>query len=105
MKTVISSTGDNPKAVFDLRFGRAAWFCLYDEESKKVSFFENEFKDAAQGAGSKVVEMLVGMGVTRAISGDFGPKAKDLLERFKVQMVILPDENKTVQDIINQLKQ
>ena len=104
MKTIISSSGGKLNSEFDLRFGRAAWFCLFDEESKKVEFFKNEFKDAAQGAGGKVVEKAVGLGVTKAISGDFGPKAKDLLERFKVQMVILPDEGLTIQDIINKLK-
>ena len=103
MKTIISSSGNSMKSEFDLRFGRAAWFCLYDEESKKTEFFENEYKDAAQGAGGKVVEMVVGLGVNKAISGDFGPKAKDLLERFKIQMVILPDEGQTIQDIINKL--
>ena len=28
MKTMISSEGNSPKSTFDLRFGRAGWFCL-----------------------------------------------------------------------------
>ena len=104
MKTIISSTGNSLKADFDLRFGRAAWFCLFDEESKLTEFYENEFKDAAQGAGGKVVEKIMGLGVTKVISGDFGPKAKDLLEKFDIQMVILPDEEQQIEDIINKLK-
>ena len=104
MKTLISSSGNKLESGFDLRFGRAAWFCLYDEESGETTFFENEFKDSHQGAGGKVVEKAVSLGVGKAISGDFGPKAKDLMDKFKVQMVILPDNNQTIQDIINQLK-
>jgi len=104
MKTIISSTGSQLDSPFDLRFGRAGWFCLYDEETGETTFFENEFKDDFQGAGGKAVEKVVELGVEKVISGDFGPKARDLLERFQVQMVIFPDEGYTVEDIISKLK-
>lgn len=104
MKTLISSEGNSLKSSFDLRFGRASWFCLVNEESGETLFFENEYKDESQGAGGKVVEKAIDLGVSKVISGDFGPKAKDLLEKFKVQMVILPDEDRRIEDIINQLK-
>jgi len=104
MKTLISSDGNNLKSTFDLRFGRASWFCLFDEENRETLFYENTFKDANHGAGGKVVEKAIELGVTKVISGDFGPKAKDLLEKFKIQMVILSDNNKSIDDIISQLK-
>lgn len=105
MKTIISSSGNKLSSSFDLRFGRAAWFCLFDEESGKTSFFENEFKDEAQGAGGKVVEVVVSLGVTKVISGDFGPKAKDLLDKFDIQMVIIPENDQSIKDILNKIKQ
>jgi predicted Fe-Mo cluster-binding NifX family protein len=104
MKTLISSEGNSLKSSFDLRFGRAGWFCLLDENNGDALFFENEFKDESHGAGGKVVEKAIELGVTKVISGDFGPKAKDLLEKFKIQMVILPDENRSIKEIISQLK-
>lgn len=104
MKTLISSTGNSPDSLFDLRFGRAEWFCLLDEETGETSFYENIFKDANQGAGGKVVEHAMGLGVTRVISGDFGPKAKDLLDKFQVQMLILPDQKLSIDDILKKLK-
>ena len=104
MKTLISSEGNTLKSEFDLRFGRAAWFCLLDEKSGETLFFENEFKDESQGAGGKVVEKAVELGVSKVISGDFGPKAKDLLEKFNIQMVILPDDNRSIKEIITLLK-
>ena len=103
MKTIISSTGNNLKSTFDLRFGRAGWFCVFNEETGETTFYENEFKDAYQGAGGKVVEKVVGLGVTKVISGDFGPKAKDLLEKFNIQMVIFPDDNNSIEEIISKL--
>jgi predicted Fe-Mo cluster-binding NifX family protein len=104
MKTIISSNGNKPDSGFDLRFGRAAWFCLLDEESGETSFHENEYKDALHGAGTKVVEKVIELGATRVISGDFGPKAKELLEKFNIQMVLLSDDSKSVHDIIKSIK-
>lgn len=104
MKTIISSDGKGLKSSFDQRFGRAAWFCLLDEKTGDIQFYENEFKDADQGAGGNVAEKAIEIGVTRVISGDFGPKAKELLDKFEIQMVILPDGNKTIKEIIAQLK-
>ncbi|MCF6358509.1 MAG: dinitrogenase iron-molybdenum cofactor biosynthesis protein [Draconibacterium sp.] len=104
MKFIITSTGDNLKSKFDLRFGRAGWFCLYDSETKTAKFIENNNKDARGGAGTKAVEKIMELGVMRVISGDFGPKAKTLLERLKIQMVMFAESNKSVQDIIDKVK-
>lgn len=103
MKTIITSTGNQLNSIFDLRFGRAACFCVFDEQTKEVQFIENDSINAASGAGAKAVEKVAELGVTKVISGDFGPKAKELLEKFNIQMVILKDESNTVQDIINNL--
>lgn len=104
MKTVITSAGNTVVAAFDKRFGRAAWFCIYNEATGKAEFLENEHKDANNGAGTKVAEKMAVLGVEKVISGDFGPKAKDLLDKFDIQMVILQDEDLSVQDIINKIK-
>jgi predicted Fe-Mo cluster-binding NifX family protein len=103
MKTVITSTGDELNSAFDRRFGRAAFFCVYNEENGQVAFVENENANANGGAGTKAAEKMVELGVTKIISGDFGPKAKELLEKFKIQMVIIQGDDDTVRDIINRL--
>jgi len=104
MKTLISSTGNKLDSGFDLRFGRAAWFCLLDEETGETRFYENENKEASHGAGTKAVEKVVELGVTKVISGDFGPKAKELLEKFNIQMVLLSDDSKSIVDITDSIK-
>jgi predicted Fe-Mo cluster-binding NifX family protein len=104
MKTLISSTGNNLDSGFDLRFGRAGWFCLLDEETGETSFYENKNKEASHGAGTKAVERVVELGATRVISGDFGPKAKELLEKFNIQMVLLSDDSKSISDIADGIK-
>ena len=101
MKTLISSTGNHPDSGFDLRFGRAGWFCLLNEVTGETTFYENEHKEASHGAGTKAVEKVIELGATKVISGDFGPKAKELLEKFKIQMVLLSDDSKSIADIID----
>ncbi len=104
MKTIISSTGNSPESQFDLRFGRAGWFCLLDEETGKTSFYQNENLEASHGAGTKASEKVIALGATKVISGDFGPKAKELLDKFNIQMVIIPDDSNTIFDIIQKIK-
>lgn len=104
MKTIITSTGNNLSSKFDLRFGRCSWFCLYDEESGKSEFFENKNLDDGHGAGTKAAEQVFQLGAKKVISGDFGPKAKDVLEKINVQMVILEDQGQTIREIIKLLK-
>ncbi|WP_319480589.1 NifB/NifX family molybdenum-iron cluster-binding protein [uncultured Draconibacterium sp.] len=100
MKTIITSSGDNVDSKFDLRFGRAGWFCVYDKETHATNFIENSFKNSNGGAGTKSSEMAAELGAEQIISGHFGPKAKDMLEKFQIQMIELDDEELNVKDII-----
>jgi len=103
MKTVITASAPDVDSNMDPRFGRGAYFCLYNDENQQITFVKNKFKDAQGGAGTKVSEMILSMGVTRVISGDFGPKAKEMLDKFKVQLVKMQDDQKTIKDIISSL--
>jgi predicted Fe-Mo cluster-binding NifX family protein len=104
MKTIITSTGENINSKFDMRFGRCGWFCVYDTETKETQFIENENKDANGGAGTKTAEKVAELQIKRVISGDFGPKAKMMLEKLQIQMIVLDDQNKTIAQIIDKLK-
>lgn len=104
MKTVITSKGNNLQSKFDLRFGRAGWFCVYDRTTKTTEFIENSFKDLNGGAGTKASELIAEHGASQVVSGDFGPKAKSLLERLKIQMIILDESQLKIEDIINKIE-
>ena len=49
--------------------------------------------------------MAAELGASQVISGDFGPKAKTMLEKFNIQMIILNESELSVQDVINQINQ
>jgi predicted Fe-Mo cluster-binding NifX family protein len=104
MKTVITAMEDKALAQFDKRFGRAEWFCVYNEETNTTEFIKNNNVDATNGAGVKAAEKMVELEVQKIISGDFGPKAKELLDKFSIQMVIVNDSDITIEEIISKLK-
>lgn len=105
MKYLITSTGSNIDSKIDMRFGRSKWFCYWDTESRKVQFAENKYRNLNGGAGTKAAEMAAEANAAKVISGDFGPKAKSLLEKLNIQMIIINSQDKTVGDIIASLKQ
>lgn len=103
MKTAITSAGPDRLAGFDQRFGRAAWFCIYDENTGELEFHQNEHQGDGNGAGTKAAQTIIELGAQKVISGDFGPRAKELLERFNIQMVILQDEGLDLEMILKKL--
>ncbi len=103
MKTVITSSGKTTDSDFDKRFGRADFFCVFDNETNETSFIENIHKDSSNAAGTKAAEVMVELGVSKVISGDFGPKAKTMLEKFDIQMVIIQGDGVKINDLIKKL--
>jgi predicted Fe-Mo cluster-binding NifX family protein len=104
MKIIITSTGGNLESKFDLRFGRAGWFCVYDKVTKSTNFIENSFKNVNGGAGTKTSEMAAELGAKQVISGHFGPKAEDLLKRLNIQMITMNEEQLMIKQIIDKLE-
>lgn len=103
MKTAITSTGATLDSTIDPRFGRCSYFVIYDSELKSFEFIPNPNKIALEGAGPASVQFVASKGVTKIISGEFGAKIKSLLDTLKIQMVMIKDHDKTVQEIINML--
>ncbi len=101
MKTVITSSGNNVNEKIDTRFGRCKYFCVYDNENQTTDFIEYPFIDQQSGVGQKAVEFLAEKGINRVVANEFGPKAKDMLESLKIQMIVVNDRNLTIQEIIN----
>lgn len=103
MITAISSKENTIKSEFDLRFGRAAFFCLHNDVNDTIEFIKNPYLHLHENAGMKVTEMLKKKNVQKVISGDFGPKAQEKLEQHAIQMVILPDDSRNIENIIELL--
>jgi predicted Fe-Mo cluster-binding NifX family protein len=103
MKVAITSTGNSPDSKLDTRFGLCSYFVIFDTVTGSMEILPNPYREAEEGAGTDSVNLLASKGAGKIISGEFGIKIKPLLDSLKIQMIILKDEKKSVQDIINML--
>ena len=102
MKVAISANGNSQSAQVDSRFGRCAWFAIYDTESQQLDFIENTARNAEEGAGPAAVGLVANQGVSKIVSGEFGFKIKTMLTDLNIQMVMMK-EPKTIAEIVGLL--
>ncbi len=103
MKVAITSTGNSIESKLDQRFGRCAYFVIYDTETKGMEYIPNPNLDAQEGAGPASVQLVASKGVKQIISGEFGIKIKSLLDSLKIQMIMYKEPEKKINDIIEML--
>ena len=103
MKIAITSKGNSLSSNLDQRFGRCAYFIIYDTETKGIEIIPNPNKDVQEGAGPASVQLVASRNVSKIISGEFGIKIKSLLDSLKIQMIVLKESEKSIQEIINML--
>ena len=102
MIIAIPSSSDKIEALIDERFGRCPFFCFYNTQTKNSEFKENIIKNAAEGVGPQVVEFLANNGISEVYACEFGPKAKNMLEKLNIRMRIV-EGKKTIQQVITML--
>ncbi|BAX81460.1 NifB/NifX family molybdenum-iron cluster-binding protein [Labilibaculum antarcticum] len=103
MKVAITSTGNTLESTIDQRFGRCAYFVIYDNESKAMEFIPNPNKESEEDAGTSSVRLVASRNVNKIISCDFGMKIKSLLDSLKIQMIVIKQPEKKIREIIEML--
>lgn len=99
----ISSTGKTEKSLLDLRFGKCESVVIYYAEKNQYSIIENPFKDG-DNSGIQLVTYLKREGVTTIVTGEVGPKVSALLEKEKLQLVLLPEERIKIEEIMDRIR-
>ena len=105
MKVAITSTGNSVESKIDPRFGRCAYFVIYDTDTKDSEFIENPNNNASNGAEHAYVKLVTDKGAQKIVSGEFGMKIKSILDSLSIQMIVMKDHQKSVQNIIDIIKQ
>lgn len=103
MKVAITSEGNSPEAKVDSRFGRCAYFVIYDTESKGTEYIPNPNKDILEGAGPASVNLLASRGVKKVVSGEFGEKVKAIFDSLKIQLIVIKIPDKKIGQIMDLL--
>jgi predicted Fe-Mo cluster-binding NifX family protein len=103
MRIAITSTGNTLDSLLDKHFGRCSYFVVYDTDSKAMEFIPNPFKDLDEGAGTSSVELVNSRKVSKIISGEFGMKIKPLLDSLKIQVIVIKEPERKINEIIDLL--
>jgi len=99
MMLAVSASGPEPGSGLDPRFGRAAWFVLYDTEKKSYSALDNKPNlEAAQGAGVQSAARIAESGAAALLTGHCGPKAFRALRAAGVK--VYPAREATVREAV-----
>jgi len=80
------------KGQLDTRFGRAAWFVVFDTDTEKYFSIPNEQNlNLPQGAGIQSAALVVNAGVKVLITSHCGPKAFSVLKKGGVEIFLAAD--------------
>jgi predicted DNA-binding protein (UPF0251 family)/predicted Fe-Mo cluster-binding NifX family protein len=85
-KIAICASGESPSASVDGRFGRCAYFMLWDEEPGSFEAISNSGSGLNQGAGTGAAQELLSRGVGILICNRIGPKAFTVFHRAGVKV-------------------
>jgi len=89
MKIAISAEGPGLDHGLDPRFGRAAYFVLYDTLTQQGTSHDNHAgRQSRQGAGIQAAETVSQMGAELVITGHCGPKAFQALQAAKIPVIV-----------------
>ena len=86
MKVVISSTGKDINASIDPRFGRCAYYIIYDLENDTFEVVENKSRNATGGAGIQASQAVVDMHADAVITTNIGPNAFRVLNAADIKV-------------------
>lgn len=99
----ITSTGKTEKSFLDLRFGKCQNILIYNKTKDTFNIIENKFLNESH-SGIKLVKFLQKQNVSTFITGEVGPMVSSLLEKEKLQLVLLDEERIKLEDVIKRLK-
>lgn len=88
---------------FEDCFGKAKYFCFLDEFNN-YTFIENPGVSEEQHSGKKAVEFIRSKGVCIIISRNYGLSVKKLLDKYKIQTVIVPEKYKQLSQLLKNIR-
>jgi len=88
MKIAVSAEGPDVSSPVDPRFGRAAYFIIYDLDQNTFESLPNaDNAGATQGAGIQAAQLVARHSVDLVVSGNMGPKAFEALRAAGIKIV------------------
>ncbi len=86
MKVAVTSSGKSLDGPIDPRFGRCAFFLIFELPDRTPQVIPNEAGTAMHGAGITTAQMICQEGIQTVITGNVGPNAFQVLSSAGVQV-------------------
>jgi predicted Fe-Mo cluster-binding NifX family protein len=101
MKAGVLAEGDSLSSYIADDFGHAPYFLIVDMDTLDYTVVKNEFT-RAEGAGMKVADAIIGIGVDIVITGGIGPHGYNKLTGAGI--TVSYDEDGTVEECVKTVK-
>ena len=92
-KVAICAAGDTPTSPVDGRFGRCAFFMVWDPAQEQFTTLRNAGPEAELGAGTGAAQTLLQHGVGTVVASRIGPQAFAALTRAQIKILQSPEGN------------
>ncbi len=99
MRVAVSSSGEEPEAPVDPRFGRCAFYIIMNLPDRTSQVIANQAAMAMHGAGIAAAQMISQQGVQAVITGNVGPNAFQVLASSGIQ--VFRTSPTTVEEALN----
>jgi len=88
MKICVTASGEGLDSEVDPRFGRCAYFIIYDPETRSVESIANASTAASGGAGVKAAEAIANEGISILLTGSVGPNAFSIFAELGIDVQV-----------------
>jgi predicted Fe-Mo cluster-binding NifX family protein len=103
VKIAVTSIDGTMEGMVDERFGRCRKLVVYDPQTNTIEVLDNKANTGlAQGAGIQTADNVVNAGAHAVISGDFGPKAFQVLRAAGIE--VYSTVNMTVREALSRFE-
>lgn len=102
MKIAITSEGKTLESKIDTRFGRCAYFIIFDIDTNSFEAVENNNVNLTGGAGIQSGQLVISKGVKAVITGKVGQNAYTTLNAAGIEIYLAASGN--IAEVIEKFK-
>ncbi|MFH1714976.1 MAG: NifB/NifX family molybdenum-iron cluster-binding protein [Elusimicrobiota bacterium] len=102
MKICITSEGKTLESNLDMRFGRCAYFIIFDTDTNEFKAVENTNVNLTGGAGIQSAQSVISSGVKAVLTGKVGQNAYNTLKTAGIEIYL--SNGGGIKNVIEQYK-
>ncbi len=101
----IAAINCDPENVPAPLFYKCRMFCLYNDATNRIDYYENPYYKQPEGYETELVLWHKNKGVEKVYALRFRPEVIEKLDEHSIEWVVLPNQESTIMAIIESIKQ